>query len=200
MGNTVRLQFTSGLVVNLTFQQSCTLSAAHNSIGLRRTPHAMLLACQGHNRCLPQSAHNAITMTAAEGRAWSASISMSVEQVCPQAAALAEMLLAVAAHKWPLTGVATLVPVQVARVSEGTRAEVTLVRPLACVHPGMDAHVAAAAASITTLIALDWPPAVVGVGSELRGPHGPGKHHHGICCTSSASARLAGLSCGLILL
>lgn len=123
---------------------------------------------------------NATTVTAAEGRARSARISVSVEQVCPQAAALAEVLLAVAAHKWPLTGVAALVPVQIARVSEGTRAEVALVRPLACVHPGVNAHVAAAAAPVAALVALDRSPAVVGVDRKLRGPHVPGKHHHGI--------------------
>lgn len=112
--------------------------------------------------------------------ALSAQVAVLVEHVRAQAAALAEVLLAVPAREGPLARVAALVPVEVAGVGEGAGALVAPEGPLACVHPCVDAHVAATAAPVATLVALRQPPAAIAVAGRRRrsGPQRrPGDQH-----------------------
>lgn len=101
----------------------------------------------------------------------------------PQAAALGEVLLAVPAHKRPLARVAAFVPVEVAGVGEGARADVAAKGALARVHPCVDAHVAAAAAPVVALVALDQAPVADGVEGQPR-PRVP-ENFQGACVSEA---------------
>lgn len=116
-------------------------------------------------------------MAVQEGPRSSTQVPVLVEHVGAQAAALAEVLLAVSARERPLARVAALVPVEVARVGEGAGALVAPEGPLARVHARVDAHVAAAAAPVAALVALHQAPPVA-VGGHSGGPgRRPGDHH-----------------------
>lgn len=106
-----------------------------------------------------------------------------VKHVSPQAAALGEVLLALVAREGPFARVAALVAVEVARVGEGSRAHAAAEGALARVHPRVDAHVAAAAAPIATLVALERAAVVDGVEARLR-PLVPG-NYQGNCATAT---------------
>lgn len=108
---------------------------------------------------------------------------MFVQHVSPQAAALGEVLVALLAHERPLTRMASLVPVEVARVGEGARAHVAAEGTLARVHACMDAHIAAAAAAIAALIALQRTPVADSVEGQLR-RRIPGDHQ-GTCVSET---------------